>query len=122
MHLNNSRNLKTDIKIEVTQAIERLYNLVKELEEDKKGKGGKERGKTGVELMGTAGNNDIVTKMEEHTKLLLENSKKLDHLKAAIEEQKGSYLDYLGVHAKITALGDDIFSYQICLSFVRERA
>lgn len=32
LHLNNSRNLKTDIKTGVVQAIDRLYQLVKEAE------------------------------------------------------------------------------------------
>lgn len=39
-HLGNSRNLKTDIKVEVTQAIDRLFELVKEAE------GAQTRGKT----------------------------------------------------------------------------
>lgn len=91
LHLNNSRNLKTDIKTEVTQAIERLYNLVKELEEEKKGKAGNEAGKTGAVQIGeAAGKNDLMTKMEEHNKLLLESCKKLDDLKVTIEEQKGN--------------------------------
>lgn len=90
LHLNNSRNLKTEIKTEVTQAVERLYNLIKELEEEKKGKGGKETGNSGVEQMETEGNKDVLLKMEEHTKLMLENSKKLDDLKVAIEEQRES--------------------------------
>lgn len=93
VHLNNSRNLKTDIKTEVTQAIDRLYNIVKELEEEKKGKGAKDTGKrahTVTEQKGTVDNSDIMGKMEEHTKMLLENNKKIEELKAVIEEQKGS--------------------------------
>lgn len=92
LHLNNSKNLKTEIKTEVTQAVERLYNLVKELEEERKGKGGKDVGKKGQKQEGTTGknDNDMVIRMEEQTKLLLQNSKKLDDLKAAIEEQRGS--------------------------------
>lgn len=38
LHLNNSRNLKTDIKAVVVQAIERLYQLVKEAEAETKEK------------------------------------------------------------------------------------
>lgn len=35
MNLNNSKNTKTEIKIHVTEAIEKLYCLVKEAEEDR---------------------------------------------------------------------------------------
>lgn len=36
LHLKNSKNIKTDIKVEVTQALERLYQLVKEAESERK--------------------------------------------------------------------------------------
>lgn len=104
IHLNNSRNLKTDIKTEVTQAIDRLYNIVKELEEEKKGKGGKGTGKTVMtedKQKGIAENSDIMGKMEEHTKMLIENNKKIDELKAAIEQQNGN-LERIS-YASITA-------------------
>lgn len=39
-HLANSRNLKTDIKNGVTEAVDRLYQLVKESEAELKGVGG----------------------------------------------------------------------------------
>lgn len=103
LHLSNSRNLKTDIKTEVTQAIDRLYNIVKELEEEKKGKGGKDiekTEKTGTERKDTD-KNDIIEKMEEHTKILLENSRKLDELKTVLEEQKGN-LDRM-TYARVAA-------------------
>lgn len=95
LHLNNSRNLKTEIKAEVTQAIDRLYSIVKELEEGKKMKGNKELNKE-LDSMGklnqkeTGRESDIMDKMEEHTRMLQENNRKLDELKNAMEEQKGN--------------------------------
>lgn len=92
LHLNNSRNLKTDIKTEVTQAIDRLYNIVKELEEEKKGSGGREPERTAKmetdKRKGIVDGPEIIGKMEEHTKMLQETNRKVEELKAAIEEQK----------------------------------
>lgn len=96
LHLNNSKNLKTDIKTEVTQCIDRRYNIVKELEEEKRGRGGKEKEKTTKteieQHKGIIDGSGIMGKMEEHTKMLSENNRKLDELKAAIDKQKG-YLE-----------------------------
>lgn len=102
--MNNSRNLRTDIKTEVVQAIDRLFYIVKELDEEKKKKGGKEAGqpeKTGTEQKGQKEKCELMEKMEEHTKMLLENNKKLEDLRAAIEEQKGNLegMTYAGVTA-----------------------
>lgn len=91
LHLKNSRNLKTDIKTEVTQAIDRLYNLVKELEEENKGKGGKAT-KMETEEREKTGNSEVMAKMEENTRILLDNSKKIDELRAALQE-KTTYAD-----------------------------
>lgn len=93
LHLNNSRNLKTDIKNEVMQAIDRLYSLVKESEEEKKGsgmKGTEQVRKSDTEAKIIRDKSDVVAKLEEHTKMLIENSRKIDQLKVVIEEQNGN--------------------------------
>lgn len=86
LHLNNSKNLKTDIKAEVTQAVDRLYNIVKELEEENKGKKGKEI----TPERSVVGSKKIVEKMEEHSRMLSENNRKIEELKLILDEQKGS--------------------------------
>lgn len=87
LHLSNSRNLKTDIKQEVTAAIDRLYNLVKELEEERKGRGVNGMEKLATQQRETVEKGDIVGKLEEHTKMILENNRKLDELRIVIEKQ-----------------------------------
>lgn len=91
LHLNNSRNLKSEIKTEVTQAIDRLYNIVKELDEDKKGRGGTEKEKPAkMDLKDIEMNREIMDRMEEHTKMLRENNTKIEELKTIMEEQRGN--------------------------------
>lgn len=87
LHLSNSKNLKTDIRNEVTQAIDRLYNIVKELEKEKNGKMGNETGKTSKERKETVEQSDLQVKMEEHTRMLRENSRKIDELRVVIEDK-----------------------------------
>ncbi|CAH2080291.1 unnamed protein product, partial [Iphiclides podalirius] len=41
LHLSNSRNLKTEIKVELLQSIERMYQFVKEAEADREAEGNK---------------------------------------------------------------------------------
>lgn len=101
--LANSRNLKTDIKQDVTQAIERLYQIVKEAEaeltKERKGKGKYEQAKeTNVaeENQGkgekeTGREDYLAKKIEENTRLLLENGQKIKDLKDAVEKQKESF-------------------------------
>lgn len=92
LHLNNSRNLKTDIKSEVTQAIERLYQLVKEAEmekgqtENKKKKQGEEEQD---ELVRHQRKKEEITSlsMAEHGKLLKENSERIIKLQEILEHQ-----------------------------------
>lgn len=100
-HLNDSRNLRTDIKNGVIAAVERLYQLVKELDTESRGKAvgkGKEDWKSketanttsvDVRLKSTM-ECGVIEKMEEHTKKLIENNRKIDELKTIIEEQKGA--------------------------------
>lgn len=131
LHLSNSRNLKTDIKTEVTQAIDRLYNLVKELEEEKKEKGGKvkapERESEGEEKIG---NSEVIARMEEHTRMLLDNGRKIDELRAALEEksyasvtankQTNSAPERKALHSVIVTSEEETDSGEEVLNKVRE--
>ncbi|KAL0809147.1 hypothetical protein ABMA28_011382 [Loxostege sticticalis] len=103
LHLKNSKNIKTDIKVEVTQSLERLYQLVKEAElekkQDKKAHPNveidltmeprkesieeiemeKERVRIGREL---------IERMLEHSKEIEENRKEMEKLKDVIEKDQ----------------------------------
>lgn len=109
MHLNNSRNLKSDIKAGVEQAIDRLYQLVKEAEAEKKGKGDEVREKGKLEKSPrpkeaeetSEEQEDLRTRLEEHSRLLLENNKKIDEFRASMEKQLGK-LERKTNYAKVT--------------------
>lgn len=99
LNLENSRNLKTEIKLGVTEALDRLYALVKEAEADLK------KARTESDLKGP---NDKVPKksqtvtleppnteqsgvtkiLEEHSRLLLENNRRLQEIQGQIDLQK----------------------------------
>lgn len=92
-HLTNSRNLKTDIKNGVTEAIDRLYQIVKELEIELKGR---EQGKncdTELSKKVEAGHKPgkdrevLLTRMDEHMRKLEENSRQMEELRKAMEAQ-----------------------------------
>lgn len=98
-HLENSRNLKTEIKIGVNEVLSRLYLLVKEAEAElKQGKtipetiGTKEIVPKAIEATATLPPNldqeRIVETLEEHTRLLLNNNKKLEEIQQRMESQK----------------------------------
>lgn len=101
-HLRNSRNLKTEIKEGVTEAINRLYELVKEAEGEPKGPTKQEKARTPKEPEATAKTPDartapapstpdsdrLLTTLAEHTQLLLENTKAMKELKRQIEMQQ----------------------------------
>ncbi|XP_063829035.1 uncharacterized protein LOC135078368 [Ostrinia nubilalis] len=96
MSLGTARNLRGDIKTDVTQALDRLYQLVKEAEIERKGKAPAkkvtepepvkekkaDREKERVE------EEDILAEIRENRRLLLVNSKKLDEIKEETEKQK----------------------------------
>lgn len=92
-HLSNSKNLRTDIKIEVTQAVERLYELVKEAdsgsvrEKPPSKVQVKEKTMEKVQEKGKE-EDDLKRTIEEHTKLLKESNKRMESLKEAMEKQK----------------------------------
>lgn len=102
LQIDRSRNLKTDIKTEVLDAIDRLYNLVKEAEE------ARPPGEIPKMDQTTSNQNcpdqreldreTITAKMEEQTALLKENNKKMDELKEMMEAQSRK-----DTYAKVTA-------------------
>lgn len=99
-HLRNSRNLKTEIKDGVTEAINRLYELVKEAEGEPRGQTRQEKTRapreaeaasatTPVKSTQTTPNMDrLFITIEEHSQLLLESTKALKDLKIQMEEQR----------------------------------
>lgn len=112
-HLGNSKNLKAEIKTEVTNSIERLYQLVKETE-NIKGQGKKptkeleaEKDTTKVNEEGNENrkeNMEFLRRLEEHTKQLQENNEKMEKLKETIEKNQEiqERLTYASVAAATT--------------------
>ncbi|CAK1602602.1 unnamed protein product [Parnassius mnemosyne] len=100
LHLNASRNTKTEIKNGVVEALDRLYQLVKEAEMElkaKKAKGEKEKSeKLELETAATDStfsvisphHSDLKTRIEEHARLLQETNKKMEELKESMEKQR----------------------------------
>lgn len=92
LHLSNSRNLKTEIKSEVIQAVERLYQLVKDAEMEK-GRGERpseeqEKEEPENDQENRNKENDLILKMEEHSRLIRENNVNMERLKVTIERQQ----------------------------------
>ncbi|KAJ8713766.1 hypothetical protein PYW08_007386 [Mythimna loreyi] len=96
LHLSSSRNTKTEIKNGITEALDRLYQLVKEAEKEAKAKTSSgEKQRVELETAATvdatfsinAGQSLLVARIEEHSKLLQENSKKMEELKATMEQK-----------------------------------
>lgn len=105
LHLKNSKNIKTEIKNEVTKALDRLYRLVKEAEVELGKEAGKETGKSPKtdtnkpEQKQKLSINEnscqqiqidhsrITKALEEHAKQMAENSLKMEELKAQMQEQ-----------------------------------
>ncbi|XP_063834856.1 uncharacterized protein LOC135084043 [Ostrinia nubilalis] len=97
MSLGTARNLRGDIKTTVVEALDRLYQLVKEAEVDRKGKAPsksmvepepeKELEKD-REVEKTVDEDRIVAEIRENRRLLLENSKQLEELKEQVVKQR----------------------------------
>lgn len=87
LHLNNSRNLKTDIKTEVTHAVERLYQLVKEAEMERGQTHNREKKREEEEKLGKSHHKEEINgvTMAEHVRKLEENGKKMEELREAME-------------------------------------
>ncbi|KAL0859703.1 hypothetical protein ABMA27_010818 [Loxostege sticticalis] len=102
LHLKNSKNMKTDIKVEVTQSLERLYQLVKEAEQDRKQETKEGRNNDTVNMTmeprkestedremereKVRVGKELVDKMIEHSKQIEENRKEMEKLREVIEK------------------------------------
>lgn len=110
--LSNSRNLKTDLKEDITKAVERLFQLVKEAEAElAKHKGPSNT--TGMpinpqtpEVIHVTQSNPacdaLSQQLEENSRLLKESIAKMDDLKSSMETQRESCeraVTYAGVVA-----------------------
>lgn len=87
-----SRNLKIEIKTVVTQAVDRLYQLVKESEffrlQGNRNATSKEREQEVEERKGKQDSSHALAKtIEEHMRLLKENSEKIEDLKQTLKKQ-----------------------------------
>lgn len=106
LQMRNSKNLKTEIKNDVIESVDRLYRLVKEAEEGKpyRGKAKEKEGKEEKEQenknknqkCGSPDKNgkihseekELIKKMEEHAKLLRENKEDMEKLKEVLVRQQ----------------------------------
>lgn len=87
MYIEKSRNLKTDLKEGVLEAVDRLYKLVKEAEEARE---------TGIQTTHPitettaqpSDQNGLAAKLEEHARMLTENSRRMEELRGELEKQK----------------------------------
>ncbi|CAH2225632.1 jg2421 [Pararge aegeria aegeria] len=106
--LNSSRNTKTEIKTEVTQAAERLYQLVKEAEiartpplsstrERENPKVPLDENQSQIEDIRK--NDDLVKKLEEHSRVLKENTEEVLKLQKKMEKLQEEGLTYASVAA-----------------------
>lgn len=110
-HLGNSRNIKTEIKTEVTQAIVRLYQLVKEAD-SVKGQGnkeiqlGKEKESVKDKEPGTEQrkeDEELMRRIEEHAKLMTEGFRKMDGLKEALCTHQKDMQESIKTYASVVA-------------------
>lgn len=103
LHLGNSRNIKTEIKTEVTQAIERLYQLVKEAESSKSQLKAKTTAPETTNVDSDLSvdlcvkdtqkikENELIESLHIHTKLIKETNQKMESLKQTLDEQRKSF-------------------------------
>lgn len=87
INLEASRNLKYDIKINVTEAVERLFQLVKESEANKANERTLSRTQQAGLREREADESDLKKQIEEHSKLLRENNERMVNLKEVLEKQ-----------------------------------
>ncbi|KAL0852501.1 hypothetical protein ABMA27_017029 [Loxostege sticticalis] len=104
LHLKNSKNMKTDIKVEVTQSLERLYQLVKEAEQERKQDTKEGRNNDTVNLTVEPRKEivedremerekirvgkELVEKMAEHSRQIEQNRKEMEKLKDVIAKDQ----------------------------------
>lgn len=91
LNLSRSGNLKREIKTEVYSAVDRLYQLVKEAESIKKSSNQTKKQEEVEEPKEGAENiSRLEGKIEKHTELLYEYSKKIEEIKNIIEKKQCS--------------------------------
>lgn len=88
--LGQSRNLKADIKTDVTMAIERLYELVKEGEQNKRVL---ETTVLAEPVVGTGKEDQLAGVLREHMKTIKEHTERMKDLEKALEMQKKEYTE-----------------------------
>lgn len=141
LHLGNSRNLKTDIKSEVMQALERLYQLVKEAEKEKghmnNSKKEQDKGQNTPPREKEGGDSNITKKLDEHYRLIQENNERMERLQEVLEKQQKNLekMSYASVtagpprrhspvqsalHSVIVSSKDDTETGEEVLSRIRE--
>lgn len=84
--IDRSRNLKTDIKAEVIEAVERLYTLVKEAEGAKPQT--KQTHPTPAQTISQTNSDILAAKIEEHTRQLQESNQKMEELREELIKQR----------------------------------
>ncbi|XP_045505801.1 uncharacterized protein LOC123702170 [Colias croceus] len=96
-HLRESRNLKTDIKDGVILALERMYDIIKEMEIEltnaRAGSGGRSGdpihppppSDAGSSVDPTEGMKEMMTRMKEMTESMKENESKMERLSSLLE-------------------------------------
>lgn len=120
LQMKNSRNLKTEIKTDVIEAVDRLFKLVKDAEEGKPYNGkikekegtqerervrGNETDKDGTpnkDRKNEVDEKELMKKMEEHGKLLRENKEEMDKLKEVLTRHQ-AMIDTRMTYASVTA-------------------
>lgn len=110
IHLGEARNLKTEIKVEVTKSLDGLYQLVKQAESEKTENSVSGEQKTNKETQKENGKQGeerrmllkIQEKIDENNRLIQENGKKMEEIKEEIEKQKekANNATYAAVAAK----------------------
>ncbi|KAJ8703608.1 hypothetical protein PYW08_016944 [Mythimna loreyi] len=98
--LGESRNLKSEIKVGITLAVDSMYKLIKEAAveiETLRQKSGQSEVRDPVSPLSVNALSEdtgdtttalLISKIEAHSKLLQENNKSMEDLKLALEEQK----------------------------------
>lgn len=147
--LKNSKNIKTEIKLEVTAAVERMYSIVQESESERtQMRKEMDELRTGlnirIEPSGEKGENNpsgdseirqidtLSQKIDEHCLLMAENTKKMESLQAILASHHHSYaevtagkatkgaVESAAVHSVIVASDDDTEKGEVVLERIRK--
>lgn len=98
-HLANSRNLKTEIKTGITEALDRLFQLIKDTCANNAAKIQPTTKPPATDTINSLECPSVIKKLEEHSKLLVENNKKLEDIQNMIQTQNSNK-----TYASVTAL------------------